>query len=251
MVIIMRKLLILAVVLMLLLPSAVFAEFADMEGKDEEMRGAVSLLAEKRYITGKSETEFEPDSRISRAEFAVIALRMLNCLDTVRPYYMTDVPKNKWYYYTAGSAIEYGIMSGFEDGTFRGDDSIQKVQAVTIAARILKSKAGVLPNGAVLNYSDEVPDWAREYVEIAVNGALIDSDGEFNAYGGITRGDAAVIMARLYNEIKDTLPQEGYTGSYEPVKPPVTIVIDPGHGKDSGLMSDDEKFADEIGRAHV
>ncbi len=239
----MKKAIVLAIITLFLVPSAALAEFSDISEKDDETQRAINLLAEKRYITGRTETEFDPDSSISRAEFAAVVLRLLDKLDTVRPYYLNDVPKSCWYYYTAGSAAEYGIMSGFEDGSFRGGEPIQRAQAVTIASRVLTSNAEASPDGAVLNFSDDVPSWADEYVRTAVNAGIISGDGIFDAGGAITRGEAAVILARLYNKISGALSPEGYTGPSEPVKPPITIVIDPGHGKDSGYMSDEEKLA--------
>ena len=218
------------------------ADFSDMEMKSDEMINAVNLLTEKNYVSGKSASEFYPDSEITRAEFAAVVLRMLDYMGENRPYFLKDVPKSVWYYYVAGSAFETGIMSGFEDGTFRGDDIIPKVQAVAIASRMLKDKLGTNAHDYAVEYTDAVPEWAKEYVQIVAQENIIEKNGAFNAESGMTRGEAAVMLARVYNKIKDTLSQTGYTGNYETRKPPVTIVIDPGHGVDSGSMSNEERY---------
>ena len=225
----------------LLLPTA-YADFSDMYGKSDEMIKAVNLLSEKNYVNGKSETQFDPDANISRAEFAAIVLRMLDYMGENKPYYLSDVSKRSWYYYVAGSATETGLMNGFEDGTFRGDIIIPKVQAVTIAARVLKDKKGITADGYSLAYTDEIPAWADEYVRIAAKENIIDASSYFGADSSMTRGEVAVMLARVYEKIKDTLYTDSYTGDYEKRRPPVTIVIDPGHGKDSSLMSDEERL---------
>lgn len=240
----MKKILVFLIIAALLIPSTAYAQFWDMEGKNEEMQKAVSLLTDKHYISGVSDTEFAPDDSITRSQYAAIVLRVINRLEKRQPYYLKDVTKSVWYYYVAGSAYETGIMSGYEDNTFRGNEIIPKVQAVSIAARILSSMAGATGEGVTLNYADAIPQWAEEDVKVAVNCDLTGSEGYFNAEGPMTRGDAALMLAKVYEHIKEQLPAEGYTGNVEYEKPPLTIVIDPGHGKDSGYMTDDEKISE-------
>lgn len=232
-----------ALALTVAFPFSAYAEFADMGEKSDEMREAVTILNENGYIKGKSDTEFDPDGTITRAEFAAVTLRMMNYMGEMRPYYLKDVSKKLWYYYVAGSAAETGIMAGFDDGTFRGDEPINRVQALTIISRLLADRAAISPSGAVLNYEDSYPDWAKDNICIAVNGGVIGSEGYLGAEDYISRGEAATLLARLYNRIKDTglVP---YTGSYETKKPPITIVIDAGHGVDSWKLSDEERFSE-------
>lgn len=240
----MKKIMLLLAAIIILVQPAVFADFSDMGEKSDEMRSAVQLLTEKNYANGKSDTEFDPDSAVTRAEFAAIVLRMLDYMGENRPYYLKDVSKRAWYYYVAGSAAETGIMSGFEDGTFRGDEVISRVQTVVIAARILQDKINADGGDYQLEFTDEVPGWAEEYIRIAAKEGIIDNREIFGAENGVTRGEAAVMLARVYEKIKDTLFTEKYSGDYENKTPPITIVLDAGHGGESWRMSDEEKFAE-------
>ncbi len=224
--------------------SRAYADFTDMGGKSEEMINAVNLLREKNYISGVSETEFNPDADISRAEFAAVMLRMLGTMGENRPYYLKDVTKDKWYYYVAGSAAETGLIAGFEDGTFRGDIPIPRVQAVAIAARILKSDLNVDGGDEAVPSAGSVPEWAVEDVRIAAHAGIIDKAEKLDEESTITRGEAAIIAAKVYDKLKDTRDMPAYTGNYEKKRPPVTIVIDPGHGIDSALTSDEERLND-------
>ena len=137
----MKKLISVIVALVLLMPS-VFAAFEDMEGTGSEMQSAVDTMVEKRYINGTSETEFSPFKLISRAELAAVMLRILNKMDNTLECTFTDVTKYDWYYYVAASSEKEGIINGFDDGTFRGDDSITKEQLVAVLVRVLQDLNG-------------------------------------------------------------------------------------------------------------
>ena len=54
-----------------------------------------------------------------------------------------------------------------------------------------------------LDYRDELTDWATDYIKIAKdNGIILDRvDGMFFGDGLISRGDAAIMMERLYKVI--------------------------------------------------
>lgn len=55
----MKKTAVLTAILTFVFSGAVYADFSDMQGKSEEMINSVELLAQKRYVNGKSETEFD------------------------------------------------------------------------------------------------------------------------------------------------------------------------------------------------
>lgn len=247
----MKKLILVIVALVLLMPS-VFAAFEDMEGTGSEMQGAVDTMVEKRYINGTSETEFSPFKLISRAELAAVMLRILNKMDNTLECTFTDVTKYDWYYYVAASSEKEGIINGFDDGTFRGDDSITKEQLVAVLVRVLQDLNGTTVPDIELTYSDGVSDWAQDYVKIAKNEGIITERTD-NTFGGgdfVSRGNAAVMIMRMYEKIKDKLEYDSFVGENavpEPMptpEPKKIIVLDAGHGKDSGYMSDEEKLAE-------
>lgn len=86
-------------------------DFSDIKDKSAEMQEAIKLLASKGIIGGTSETEFSPDKSISRAEVAAIILRTLSKLDESADGGFSDVVKSNWFYGTAGSAKNAGIIN--------------------------------------------------------------------------------------------------------------------------------------------
>ena len=226
---------------------SVYAEFTDIAGYNEETREAINVMVEKRYINGTSDSEFSPDKMISMAELAAVMLRILNKMDNNAECPFWDVKKYNWYYYTAASSSKEGIISGFEDGSFRGDEYITREQLIAVLARVLIEKNNAVPPNLALTYKDEVSDWAQDYVRIAKDQKIFDDYGD-NTFGGssyVTRASAAVMIMRTYEKIKDSLEYDSFVGENAvPEAKPKVIVLDAGHGKLSGYMSDEEKAAE-------
>jgi chromosome segregation ATPase len=51
---------------------------------------------------------------------------------------ITDVPKNHWAYEDVKFSIDKGLLELFEDGSFRGSDTVTRYQLAAIIARLLK-----------------------------------------------------------------------------------------------------------------
>lgn len=184
-------------------------DFADIKAKSQEMQEAIKLLASKGIINGTTETSFEPDSTISRAEVTALLMRTLSLLDPNADGGFADVTPQNWYYGAAGSAKEHNIINGFEDNTFRGDAVIAKDQIVSVSARTLREqmdyKTPTDVTGELSIYTDagSIANWAREDVALATmtNLVLKRTDGKFDGSAGMTRGDAAIIVKRLFDKL--------------------------------------------------
>ena len=184
-------------------------DFADIKAKSQEMQEAIKLLASKGIINGTNETMFEPDSTISRAEVTALLMRTLSLLDPNADGGFTDVTPQNWYYGAAGSAKEHNIINGFEDNTFRGDAVIAKDQIVSVSARTLreqmdyKTPSDVTGELSIYTDAGNIANWAREDVALATmtNLVLKRTDGKFDGSAGMTRGDAAIIVKRLFDKL--------------------------------------------------
>ena len=183
-------------------------DFADIKDKAVEMQTAIKTLAAKGVINGTSETTFSPDDTISRAEVAALIVRTLSKLDPNEDGGFADVTQSNWYFGAAGSSKKHGIINGFEDNTFRGDDVIAKDQIVAVTARVLKNEMNYkVPTNTAeyLTYADtaNLPEWAKADIALANMANLImdRTDNQFVADDQMTRGDAAIILMRLFNKI--------------------------------------------------
>ena len=97
---------------------------------------AVAELTKSGVIRGYEDGTFRPDQAITRAEFTAIAARFAK-ISTDRTVDFSDVSVNMWYYDAVRTAISYGWVTGYEDGTFRPEQSIARGETATIVNRML------------------------------------------------------------------------------------------------------------------
>lgn len=97
---------------------------------------AVAELTKSGVIRGYEDGTFRPDQAITRAEFTAIAARFAK-ISTDRTVDFSDVFGNAWYYDAVRTAVSYGWVTGYEDGTFRPEQSIARGETATIVNRML------------------------------------------------------------------------------------------------------------------
>lgn len=182
-------------------------DFSDIGKKSQEMQTAIRYLASMGIISGTSPTTFSPDASISRAEIAKLLVSALGKLDPRATSNFSDVTKKNWYYSVAASSQKHGLVKGYEDNTFRGTEDISKVQIVALSSRVLisemKYQAPQATSKYLSKYSDSIPQWAQSEVALATkeNIVVLRSDGTFGGDKSMTRGDAAIIIYRLFQRI--------------------------------------------------
>lgn len=142
---------------------------------------AVHTLASLGIIKGIGNDEFAPNRTITRAEFAVIAMRFANApTDETNPF--TDIATNDWYYTAVTSAVSYGWINGYSDGTFRPQATITRAEVATIVNRMLNRTADrdFVDSNATTQF-DDVPKTYWAYYNIMeatiAHDHSIDKDG--------------------------------------------------------------------------
>lgn len=79
---------------------------------DLQTRVALSYLTEGKVILGNPDGTFRPNSKLNRAEFMEIAMRLLPPSSTTFTACFVDVPKDAWYSQNVCRAKAMGIVSG-------------------------------------------------------------------------------------------------------------------------------------------
>jgi len=182
--------------------------FTDISDKPKEMQNAIAVLASKGIINGVSETRFAPDAPITRAEIAAMIVRTLSRLDPNEDGGFIDVPKYAWYFGTAGSAKKHGIMVGYNN-TFTPMQIIPKDQITSAAARVLRNEmkykdpADVSKELDVYSDTSSLAKWSLTDLALATEENLVlrRYDGKFDPTAAMTRGDAAIILYRMFMKI--------------------------------------------------
>ncbi len=164
---------------------------------------SVNELAAKGIIKGRSETEFDPDAKITRADNTVLLLRVLNKTAEFTDNF-DDVYPGKYYYNEIGMAKALGIASGVGGNCFDPDAKITREDMASLAYRVL-SKEGKLtsiPNTTVLNNftdKDDIYFYAREPLAACINAGLMGGygDGTLNPKGYASRVEVAIFIHRI------------------------------------------------------
>lgn len=130
-----------------------------------------------------------------------------------------DVPQEKyaWAYNEISSMADEGIIKGYEDGTFRPENTVTKLEALSLIARILGVNEDVNANltaFALDNYADELEQYELPYGEeelsfLLVKGILTVDElegyiGLDNQNVGLKRYEVAVLLTKAMGAEEET-----------------------------------------------
>lgn len=108
--------------------------------KDLWCNNAISTLSNMGIIDGFNDGTFRPYGKITRAQFAKIAVGFFETTREEYQGYYTDVPEDAWFTEYVEAASRVGLIQGFEDGNFRPNQNITRAQACVIVNRTLNRK---------------------------------------------------------------------------------------------------------------
>ena len=169
---------------------------------------SINDLAAHGIIKGRSETEFDPNANITRADNTVLLLRVLGKTAEFTENF-DDVYEGKYYYDEIGMAKALGIASGVGNNCFDPDASIRRQDMATLAYRVLTQEGllTTIPNTTVLNKysdSDEIYFYAREAIAACIDKGLMSGygDGTIMPNKYASRVEVALFMHRIWKLIK-------------------------------------------------
>lgn len=178
-----------------------YKNFADMSGSWAQP--FVQKLAAKHVIRGIDEDHYGPLRNVSRADFAVLAVRALGLEGTElgSSSGFSDVPKNAYYSEDVAKAAELGLVQG-SGGSFRPKDTITREEAAVMIMRIA-AYMGVSNVASSADGSFADIDLASPWAANAVNGVkalgIMNGKGgnRFDPKGQVTRAEVAKMLYQL------------------------------------------------------
>ncbi|WP_168120914.1 S-layer homology domain-containing protein [Paenibacillus sp. HB172176] len=199
------------------------ASFADMTG--HWARADVEELASMLLVNGVADEQFAPQQPVTRAEFAAMLTRSLGLAGGEASF--LDVAEEDWFSATVGSAAKFGLVQGFEDGSFRPHDSITREQMAVMIDRALQwiadqaeqlpilSQASVVSPVSTANLlsrfadADQISGWASVAMASIVDAGILQGtpDGMLAPSAQATRAEAAAMLARMLRCIGFMPPQ--------------------------------------------
>ena len=180
-------------------PGKTFADIAQHKDKT-----AIESLASRGIINGKTENSFEPESTMTRAEFATIIARGLG-LPQKSNVIFKDVTTNDWFYNYVGTAYSYGIIKGVSENEFNPNGTITREEAAVMVTRAAKL-CGMDTNMDTLATRDilaqffdyvKASSWAQSSLAFCYNEKILDdSVMDIKPKEAVTRAE---IASMLYN----------------------------------------------------
>ncbi len=187
--------------------STLWPEFTNVYGKESSSSDTVKVGPQLNrddhvaYIMGYPDGTVQPEGEITRAEACTIFFRLLT--DSSRDYYFsktndyTDVNAGDWFNNAISTLSNAGIVTGYNDGTFRPNQPITRGEM----AKIIANFANLSKGGKT--FSDLSGHWSKTYVELAAGNGWIAGypDGSFRPDQKITRAETVTMINRVLERV--------------------------------------------------
>ncbi len=182
------------------IPAAHYNPFVDVNPGDAYY-DAVLYVYENGLFKGVSETEFAPDTTMTRAMFVTVLGRMAGVNPLLyQKSSFTDVEVGQWYSPYVEWAAQSGIVLGYGDGTFGLNDEITVEQAAVILARYAAfTGRSTYTLRTLHDFADsaDVSDWAVYSMKWIVNTGIYT--GENGMLSPKSLAKRSLVAAMLYN----------------------------------------------------
>lgn len=161
-------------------------------------------MAARDVIQGTAVDKFSPADTIKRADFIAQLVRALELKGTGKNGSMfSDVPKADYYYDELLIAKELGIVTGFEDSTFRPTSNLSRQDMMVLTVRALEAVGKqVKASGSLDAYTDQasISGYAKASALLLINAGVVNGKLDKIAPNDtLTRAEAAVILYRIWN----------------------------------------------------
>ena len=155
--------------------STIFAadKFCDISGNASE--GAILALNEKGIINGMGGRIFAPENRVTRAEFATIAVKALGLSEDADCGF-SDVAKSDWFYSYVAVAYKNGIVYGISDTEFNPQGEITCEEAAAMLQRAAQISGIKADFEEYPEITSEISDWARDAYAFCLAAGILKKD---------------------------------------------------------------------------
>lgn len=120
----------------------------------------------------------------------------------------SDVYAYDYYYTSVNRLQDFGILSGYEDGTFHGEQPITRAEFAKVIVCAMDAEAEAKTFGVASKFYD-VPqgNWAVPYIAYAASGGIVSGypNGSFGPYNTITCAEALTVLGKLLGYDESTI----------------------------------------------
>ena len=187
-------------------------QFTDV-AEDAWYHDYVYDLVYRGVVNGMTATTYEPESKLTRAQFVKLLACSLADAETLKTYEGKHPFKDSeghWAEAYIAWAKDKGIVEGVSATEFDPEAPITREQMATIFGRYALKQGIELPksDNAAGSFpdADKISEYAREFVELMRIAGILNGyeDGTFRPQGNATRAEAAKLFS-LFLSITDKL----------------------------------------------
>ncbi len=175
----------------------------------------VRYVVSANLFNGTTTTTFEPNKSMTRDMVVVVLWRLAG--SPILPdegQLFPDVPKDNYAYDAVRWANAYGIVLGFNDGTFGYAKEVTREQLVTFLFRFAKNYAGndvsLYDNTNILGYTDalQISKGMTQPFQWAIGAGIVNgtSATTLSPKDITNRGQVAAILSRYCNRFINAIP---------------------------------------------
>ncbi|MFL0376716.1 S-layer homology domain-containing protein [Paenibacillus amylolyticus] len=168
----------------------------------------VNNIAARLDLQGNGNNTFSPNRQVTRSEFAEIVVLGLGLMRQDAPQNLfPDVNDSAWFRSAVALANKFGIVRGYDNGNFYGNQEITREQGFAMVARayrLIEPEAAISPdqmNSELERYSDaaDVSNWAKEDVAQLIAAGIIQGNGPevLSPKTTMTRAEVTALIARM------------------------------------------------------
>lgn len=161
----------------------------------------IMLAMTQGIVSGYPDETFRPDGDVTRAEFTVMLMNGIQPGAASTELAFKD--KNSigdWAQQPVAQAVQLGIISGYDDGTFRPDAKITRAEMISM---VIRASGLETEEGQQSGFTDQadIPDWAKKAANTAEQTGIIIVGGlpesKFAPQTLSTRAEAASAIVRM------------------------------------------------------
>lgn len=187
--------------------------FADIGG--HWAKGHIEWMAARLYVNGITADTFQPDRKVTRAEFAAMLARIVGAKsETAGASPFDDVKAEDWYYEAVRTVAAAKLIEGDGRGKFRPNDFVTREQMIAMSWRAYSLLvAGAVPareeeiQSLLQPFADKgkIKSWAKADVASALKAGLAQGVGgsRFDPDGVATRAQAATVLRRIAEKLEN------------------------------------------------
>ena len=175
--------------------------------------GGTSAAKHIHYVAGYEDKTFKPEKNLSRAEAASMIFSLLETTGKDIPEMpekskFSDIKTDEWYSNAILTLAEMGVISGYDDGTFKPDALISRAEFAAMA--VIYSGVELVPGTTQFKDVSE-NHWAKPFINAAKENDFINGyaeDQTFRPLNNIKRVEAVSILNGVDGRDSSTLDIE-------------------------------------------